>query len=486
VKFFVIHYDGGPLKLASGDYRTVFNTLNGLNREGKPSVQFCVDPYPITGDVNQNGGLGIILSQEPNEIPYRGKHVQIGINLETGAKDVNRVKTARLYEEIGVGSNFIDFVNSGEKDFNSYSLGVEQVGTNYSINFPEQFPPKQQIANMVALSKAVADRYNLNIWDIVGHGDIQEKSDPGDEYMLTLRYLLGLAYVKGTDEFPEDFLDGENFYDFLIKLKKYGISKMGEDRYMQWNEVYGMEEVLRTFGEETRQTENVDTKYEEASNKEVVYEAILAATKEFAGEPYSWDRENHHCSGYVAQYFKYLGFPIDLVTDPVSTYTPNRGDPMPNATTVKQVKYLQMISENYGADLSSEITVKEMLSNRDIWEGIPAGTVLYLPERIGHHGYDTFTHTAIFMGLDANNEPMFSEFSSYMKEGPEHAHGFEQFTRMYKGQNIEPYNPRNGELKVFMFDAVEASKRIKLNRESITIRRDFSHKTLGQSGGVIR
>jgi hypothetical protein len=40
VKFFVIHYDGGPLKLASGDYRTVFNTLNGLNREGSLVYSF--------------------------------------------------------------------------------------------------------------------------------------------------------------------------------------------------------------------------------------------------------------------------------------------------------------------------------------------------------------------------------------------------------------------------------------------------------------
>jgi hypothetical protein len=140
-----------------------------------------------------------------------------------------------------------------------------------------------------------------------------------------------------------------------------------------------------------------------------------------------------------------------------------------------------MIAENYGKDLASEITLEEMLSNKGIWKEIPAGTVLYLPERIGHHGYDTYTHTAIFMGLDSNNEPVFSEFSSYMKQGPEYGHGFEQFTLMYKGQNIEPYNPRNGELKVFMFDAVEASKRIKLRRNSV--RQVLSLE--GQGGKII-
>lgn len=74
------------------------------------------------------------------------------------------------------------------------------------------------------------------------------------------------------------------------------------------------------------------------------------------------------------------------------------------------------------------------------------------------------------MGLNKEKEPLFSEFSVYMKNGPEYGYGFEQFTRMYRGQNIEPYNPRNGELKVFLFDAVEASKRIKEGTNIKTLR----------------
>ncbi len=68
------------------------------------------------------------------------------------------------------------------------------------------------------------------------------------------------------------------------------------------------------------------------------------------------------------------------------------------------------------------------------------------------------------MGLNSMQEPLFSEFSSYMKTGPEYGENFEQFIKMYKNQNIEPYNSQNGELKVFMFDAVEASRRI--NRDN--------------------
>jgi hypothetical protein len=229
------------------------------------------------------------------------------------------------------------------------------------------------------------------------------------------------------------------------------------------------------FQQETEQQGKEIQFYNEGPNELTSYTAILAAVEEFEGKPYSWNAQHYHCSGYVAQYFKYLGFPIRLVTDPVSTYSPKEGDPMPNSTTVKQVPYLKMIAENYGRDLASEIALKEMLINKDIWKELPAGTVLYLPERIGHHGYDTFTHTGIFMGLDCSQEPMFSEFSVYMKRGPEYGHGFEQFTRMYRGQNIEPWNPRNGGLKVFIFNAVEASRRIELPWKG---RRNPPHKRL--------
>jgi hypothetical protein len=197
------------------------------------------------------------------------------------------------------------------------------------------------------------------------------------------------------------------------------------------------------------------------SDREIAESAIRAATEEFAGNPYSWNAENHHCSGYVANYFKHLGFNVAPELTLVSEYSPKLGDTMPNSTTVKQVPYLRMIAQHYGSDLASEMNLETMLSNRNVWSAMPPGTVLYLPERIGHHGYDTFTHTAIFMGLDEDQEPMFSEFSAYMRNGPESGHGFSQFTRMYRGQDIEPYNSNNGPLKVFLFNAVEASRRIR-------------------------
>lgn len=133
--------------------------------------------------------------------------------------------------------------------------------------------------------------------------------------------------------------------------------------------------------------------YEESPNQLIAYTAIIAAAEDFAGHPYSWNNENHHCSGYVARYFKHLGFEIALVTTPVSQYSPKLGDPMPNSTTVKQAPYLKMLSQHYGENLMAEIELKKMLSDKSIWENMPPGTVMYLPERIGHHGYDTFIPT---------------------------------------------------------------------------------------------
>jgi len=246
VKFFVIHYDAGPQTLVSGEYRTVLNTMNGLNREGNPSVQFCVDSYPVNDEFVGKNGVGIILSQDTGPMPYKGRHVMIGYELATGREDLNRVITADLYEQVGVGQDFVDFIRAGYKDFDSFSLGVEQVGTNYSLNFPEQFPPKQQIANVLALVEAASERYGLSVWDIVGHHEIQEKNDPGDEYMLTLRYLLGLSYLLD-EQLPDDFLETDDPYDYFVKLKNYSISRMGEDRYSKWNEIYGLDSVIEWF-----------------------------------------------------------------------------------------------------------------------------------------------------------------------------------------------------------------------------------------------
>jgi len=253
VKFFVIHYDAGPANLSTGKPRTVFNTLNGLNGIGLPSVQFCIDSYPITNKAQDDKGMGIILSQKPSELPYKGRHIGIGKNLETGEPDINRIKTAELFVNLNIKSDLIDFVSTNNTNFDENSLGVEQVGEKFSRNFPEFFPPAQEIANILALSSAVALKYDLSVWEIVGHNEIQEKSDPGDEYMSTLRYLLGIQYLTEPNKFPEDFLKGDTVEEYLTKLKDYSMSRMGEERYQKWNQIYGLDNFLYQMKTNTKE-----------------------------------------------------------------------------------------------------------------------------------------------------------------------------------------------------------------------------------------
>jgi hypothetical protein len=240
VKFFVIHYDGAPENRAStGEKRTVFNTLNGLN-SNLLSVNFCIDSYPLSNEIIEGKGLGVIQSQKPNEMPYKGKHVYIGYDTD-GRPDLNSVYTSNLFSDLGVNTELVPFVEGGNKDFNSYSLSLEQVGMDFSKRFPDSFPPIQQLANVLGLVKAACERYGIKAWDVVGHHEIQEKADPGDEYMLTLRYLLGIEYIIEGENLSHDFLGTDTPQEYFSKLREYAVAKMGEETYMVWNEIYGMD-----------------------------------------------------------------------------------------------------------------------------------------------------------------------------------------------------------------------------------------------------
>ena len=240
VKFFIIHYDGAPeIRMPTGEKRTVFNTLNGLNGNFL-SVNFCVDSYPLSNEIIEGRGLGVIQSQKPNEIPYEGRQIYIGHDTD-GRPDLNSVYTSKFFSDLGVDTELVPFVESGNKDFNSYSLSLEQVGMDFSKRFPDSFPPVQQLANVLGLVKAACERYEIKAWDVVGHHEIQEKADPGDEYMLTLRYLLGIEYIIEGENLPHDFLGTDTPQEYFSKLREYAIAKMGEERYMVWNEIYGMD-----------------------------------------------------------------------------------------------------------------------------------------------------------------------------------------------------------------------------------------------------
>lgn len=203
VRLIVVHYDAGPRYTRNGRERNALDTVNALNSNDSekngtgPSVHWCIDSFEIkNNDDKEKLGYGILQSQiasgDPKR-PYRGRHVSIDPKA-----DNNRILTASRFVQIGVQSNLIDIVNKKITDFDGLSVGFEQIGNKFEEGFPkENQPPARQIANTLSLVITLMKQFDLSPWDVVGHNEIQQKSDPGDCYMATLRTLLGVASLEG-------------------------------------------------------------------------------------------------------------------------------------------------------------------------------------------------------------------------------------------------------------------------------------------------
>jgi hypothetical protein len=49
------------------------------------------------------------------------------------------------------------------------------------------------------------------------------------------------------EQLPDDFLETDDPYDYFTKLKDYSIARMGEDRYSDWDDIYGLDGVIEWF-----------------------------------------------------------------------------------------------------------------------------------------------------------------------------------------------------------------------------------------------
>jgi len=249
VKLLVVHYDGAQRFLRSWKARNARNTLYGL--DGKlASVNWCVDEFDINPEGNYDLGYGIMQTQPASDDPirpYKGRHVTIGIDLATNRPDLNHIYTNDIFNKLGLNSNLSDLVESGIRDIDSYSVGFEQIGWYYSKNFPNYFPPEKQIANALSLTMAAMKQFDLGPWDVVGHQEIQEKPDPGDEFMATLRFLMGVYALqqKGIDNlsFSEYFAFKRHFINVGNFLKE----KSGVYRYSCWNDYIGFERYMNSM-----------------------------------------------------------------------------------------------------------------------------------------------------------------------------------------------------------------------------------------------
>lgn len=229
VGFLIIHYDAFPNQKADGKPGTVQNTVANLNDIRMASIHYCVDSYPVTDENAPGQGMGIIMATLPSDPPYKARHTAISINPERGL-DPNSQNTADLMTSLGIVTGLTIFNQDKAKDMDSVSLGIEQSGRDFSKAFPLNMPAEREIANLLSLTAAVSKRYDLKIWDLLGHNEIQQKPDPGNEYMTIVRLLLARLYQQNPELFPNDFLRDEPA-DFFSKLKAYATALLGPAGY---------------------------------------------------------------------------------------------------------------------------------------------------------------------------------------------------------------------------------------------------------------
>lgn len=205
----------------------------------------------------------------------------------------------------------------------------------------------------------------------------------------------------------------------------------------------------------------VDVTFAERGPDEMTsFGAVRAAVDTLETQLCEGNRPTRHSSLFAGMYLKYLGFEVERDSTPANMYEPDPSTPCPETMTSKQVAYLRELSNELGDDLVAEIPVEKMLSGRFDWQQVPPGTLLYLPHARWDQHAGSYTHATIFMGLDSEKKPLFAEYSGQMRNGPQYGKGLreafsgyrEYFTRMRNR-----FNPN-----VFMFDAVEASRRFDL------------------------
>lgn len=149
---------------------------------------------------------------------FMGKHVVEG---------VGRVSAHYVIDQQGRAVQYVDESKrawhagksywNGITDLNSHSIGIELVHAGHKaldLSYPDL-----QIQSLIELCKAIAARYDIKPWDIVGHSDIapERKVDPGEFFPWDVLSIqnLGLYHLFEHDLEQEQEYD-QDLYDLLM------------------------------------------------------------------------------------------------------------------------------------------------------------------------------------------------------------------------------------------------------------------------------
>jgi hypothetical protein len=251
VKLHVVHYDGGLRFRANGIERTALNTVWGLNGNDPDNdgygatTHWCIDNFAIAKNDTKEEGYGVLQTQEASGDPFKPLK---GIHVHINEWDDRRLRTAEKFKELGVDSKLYDIVDNEITDINCFSVGHEQIGTKYEKGFPlMNQPPLLQIANNVSLCIATMKQFNLTPWDIIGHNEVQYKSDPGMTFMATLRFLLGVAALQNL--IPRNLVFPRNSKEqtYFQKVAKYYKENDHMGNYNDWKMLVGFDDLIHSL-----------------------------------------------------------------------------------------------------------------------------------------------------------------------------------------------------------------------------------------------
>jgi hypothetical protein len=198
----VLHWfgDRDELDLSLPGYLRGFNSLREIDGyTTRTSAHFLVGDGEEISPVEK---IGIIQTQTPDEdgTPFLASHLRVLDRVGHREREQYFVRALYTlgYEEPGIWSLLQEWFDGPFIDVNQSTFALELTGNDFDQ--PGAELPAQQIANTLAVLRAIMVRYGVQALDILGHSEITlGKPDPGKKFMAQIRYLLGLTALASED-----------------------------------------------------------------------------------------------------------------------------------------------------------------------------------------------------------------------------------------------------------------------------------------------
>ncbi|CAM3629904.1 N-acetylmuramoyl-L-alanine amidase [Litorimonas haliclonae] len=122
----------------------------------------------------------------------------------------------------------------GISDINSSSIGIEIVNGGHNFPNADDLPPypDEQINAVIALSKTILERHEIQAWNVIGHSDLapERKEDPGEHFPWSSLAAAGIGLWAEFEAHPDTrilFEPGDR--DRGVSIIQQGLAQIGYD-----------------------------------------------------------------------------------------------------------------------------------------------------------------------------------------------------------------------------------------------------------------